>query len=475
MIGRHIPERKTVMAIETRGVQIEQLLTQVRGVVVTPRDGAYDEARQIYNRMIDRRPEVILYCADEADVIAGLRFAREHDLALSVRSGGHSVPGFSVNDGGVVLDLSPMHNVHIDPGHSVATVGGGATWADVDHAAWPFGLVTPGGVISSTGVAGLGLGGGFGHLSRRFGLVVDNMRSADVVTADGQLVHASEHENADLFWALRGGGGNFGIVTRLELQLHHIPGLYGGPVFFPVSECGHILRFYRDFVAEAPRELGIFFAFVVAPAAPFVPEALHGHTACALVVSWTGAPERAEEMIRPVREAGTVALDLAGPISYPALNSLFDALHPHGHQHYWKADFVQELDNDVIAVHEQFGPTIPNTMSIGHIYPMNGAIQDVASDATAFSYRDVNFVHVIGGVDPDPAKMPERREWARNYWSALHPHSTKGAYVNFMMEEGEDRIRATYRDNYPRLTEVKRIWDPENVFRQNQNIPPAGS
>ena len=460
------------MAIETRGVQIEQLLAQVRGTVVTPQDDAYDEARQIYNRMIDRRPEIILYCADEADVIAGLRFGREHGLPLSVRSGGHSVPGFSVNDGGIVLDLSPMHNVHIDPARSVATVGGGATWGDVDHAAWPFGLVTPGGVISSTGVAGLGLGGGFGHLSRRFGLVVDNMLSADVVTAEGELVHASDQENADLFWALRGGGGNFGIVTRLELQLHAIPGVYGGPIFFPVSECGQILRFYRDFVADAPRELGIFFAFVVAPAAPFVPEALHGHTACALVVSWTGDPDRAEEMIRPVREAGTVALDLAGPISYPALNSLFDGLHPHGDQHYWKADFVETMTDDVIAVHETFGPTIPNTPSIAHIYPMNGAIHDVAPDATAFSYRDVNFVHVIGGVDTDPATMPERREWARAYWSALHPYSAKGAYVNFMMEEGDDRIRATYRDNYPRLARIKAGWDPENVFHLNQNIPP---
>jgi FAD/FMN-containing dehydrogenase len=461
------------MALETREVHVEQLLEQVRGMVVTPRDAAYDDARQVYNRMIDRHPEVILYCADEADVIAGLRFAKEHGLPLSVRSGGHSVPGFSVNDGGIVLDLSPMHNVHIDPARSVASVGGGATWGDVDHAAWPFGLVTPGGVISSTGVAGLGLGGGFGHLSRRFGLVVDNILSADVVTAAGKLVHASEEENADLFWALRGGGGNFGIVTRLELRLHSIPGVYGGPIFFPVSECRQILRFYRDFVATAPRELGIFFAFVVAPPAPFVPEALHGHTACALVVSWTGDPERAEETIRPVREAGTVALDLAGPIPYPALNSLFDGLHPHGDQHYWKADFVQALDDDVIAVHEQFGPTIPNTPSITHIYPMNGAIHDVPADATAFSYRDVNFVHVIGGVDSDPANMPERRDWARAYWSALHPHSAKGAYVNFMMEEGDDRIRATYRDNYPRLARIKTEWDPENVFRLNQNIAPA--
>lgn len=460
------------MAIEAREVQIEQLIAQVRGNVVTSEDDAYQEACHIYNRNIDRHPAVFLYCANEADVITGLRFAKEHDLPLSIRSGGHSIPGFSVNDDGIVLDLSPMHNVHIDQVNLVADVGGGATWGDVDHAAWAFGLVTPGGIISTTGVAGLGLGGGFGHLSRRFGLVVDNMVSADVVTAEGELVHASEEENADLFWALRGGGGNFGIVTRLKLRLHKIPGLYGGPIFYPVSESENILRFYRDFIADAPRELSAFFLYSVAPAAPFVPEALHGHTACAIVVSWIGDPQLAEEMVRPIREAGKVALDLAGPIPYPALNSMFDDLHPPGDQHYWKADFVPEMTDDVIATHVRFGPTIANSISITHIYPMNGAIQDVPPDATAFSYRDVNFIHIIGGVDADPAQFATRREWARNYWSALHPFSAQGAYVNFMMEEGDDRIRATYRGNYQRLAQVKGKWDPENVFHLNQNITP---
>ncbi len=463
------------MATQTIGARYEELAAQVRGEIIGPDDGAYDEARSLYNAMIDHRPALIVRCTDAADVRAGLRFAREHDLPLSIRSGGHSVPGFSVNDGGMVLDLSPMHGVRIDPARRVASVGGGATWADVDHAAWPFGLVTPGGVISTTGVAGLGLGGGFGHLSRRFGLVVDNIRSADVVTADGDFVHASAEENADLFWALRGGGGNFGIVTHLELAMHSIPGIYGGPIFFPVGEAGQVMRFYRDFVVEAPRELGIFFAFATIPGASFVPEHLRGQTACALVVAWTGDPARADEVMRPVREAGTVLVDVARATTYPALNGMFDAAHPPGHHHYWKADFMPGLNDDVVAVHERYGQDFPNPMSIAHIYPMNGAIHDVPSDATAFSYRDVTFVHVIGGVDPDPAKMPERIEWAQAYWSALHPYSAKGAYVNFLMEEGEDRIRATYRDNYPRLVRVKRDWDPANIFRQNQNIPPAGS
>jgi FAD/FMN-containing dehydrogenase len=471
------------MATQTTGIhdgqleehQYEQLTAQVRGTIIRPNDEAYEEARHVYNEMIDRRPALILRAADAADVMAGLRFARENDLPLSVRSGGHNVAGFSVNDGGMVLDLSPMRGVRVDPARSVASVGGGATWGDVDHAAWPFGLVTPGGVISTTGVAGLGLGGGFGHLSRRFGLVVDNIRSIDVVTANGEFVQASADRNADLFWALRGGGGNFGIVTHLELQMHAIPGVYAGPIFFPIAEAGQILRFYRDFVAEAPRELGIFFAFAAIPGAPFVPEHLRGQTAATLVVAWTGDPDRAEDILRPVRAAGTVLVDVARPTTYPALNRMFDAAHPFGHHHYWKADFVTAMDDDVIAIHERFGPDFPNPMSIAHIYPMNGAIHDVASDATAFSYRDVNFVHVIGGVDPDPAMMPERIEWARSYWSALHPHSARGAYVNFLMEEGDDRIRATYRDNYPRLAQVKQRWDPHNVFRLNQNIPPARS
>jgi FAD/FMN-containing dehydrogenase len=294
------------------------------------------------------------------------------------------------------------------------------------------------------------------------------------VTADGQFVRASADENPDLFWALRGGGGNFGIVTRFELALHPVTEVYGGPIFYPFSEAGKILRFYRDFIVDAPRELSVFFAMLVAPAAPFVPEALHGHTACALVVAYTGPAERAEEMVRPVREAGTVALDLAGPIPYPALNSMFDALHPPGDLHYWKADFVDELTDEVIAEHERYGADIPNPSSIMHIYPMNGAVQDVPSDATAFSYRDVNFIHIIGGVDSDPAMVPARRDWARAYWSALHTHSAKGAYVNFLMDEGSERIQATYRDNFPRLREIKSRWDPDNIFRTNQNIPPKG-
>ena len=454
---------------------LDTLARNSRGTIVTPNHPAYDDARLVYNQDIDRHPAVILMCRDEADVVAGITYARERGLDVSIRGGRHNVAGFGTNDGGVVLDLRQMNSVHIDPKTKIAWVGGGATWGDVDHAAWAFGLATPGGVVSTTGVAGLGLGGGFGHLTRRFGLVVDNIRSMDVVTAGGRLVRASEDENADLFWALRGGGGNFGVVTRFELQLHEVPAVYGGPLFYPAHVAGDVLRFYRDFIADAPRELSAFFGFHEAPPAPFVPEPLVGHKACAIVVAWTGPAEEAEAAVKPIREAGPVALDLAGPIPYPALNSMFDDLLPHGLHHYWKADFVNELTDAAIDVHIERGPEVPNFLSLMHLYPLNGAVQDVAPDATAFAHRDAKFAHIIAGIDSDGANLPAHREWVRDYWSALHPHSSEAAYVNFMMDEGEDRIRATYGDNYERLAEIKAEWDPTNLFHLNQNIAPAAS
>lgn len=464
------------MATPTVGTQspsIESLTQQARGELVQPGDDGYEDARRVYNQNIDRSPSLVFMCADTADVIAGVNYARQQGLDLSIRGGRHNVAGFGTNDGGVVLDLRHMNNVHVDPEQKVAWVGGGATWGDVDHAAWPFGLATPGGILSTTGVGGLGLGGGFGHLTRRFGLVADNFRSLDVVTAEGTLVHASADENPDLFWALRGGGGNFGVVTRFELQLHEVPAVYGGPIFYPVTECKKVLRFYRDFIASAPRELSAFFAFHIAPPAPFVPEHLHGHTACAIVVAYTGPAENAEEAVRPIREAGMVALDLAGPIPYPALNSLFDDLLPHGLHHYWKADFVEELTDEAIDIHAQHGPDVPNFMSLMHLYPLDGAVHDVDAADTAFRHRNVKFAHIIAGIDSHGANLPQHRDWVRSYWSALHPHSSEAGYVNFLMDEGQERIKATYGENYDRLTEIKAKWDPTNLFHMNQNIRPA--
>ena len=461
----------------TRGalsdVAVQRLAAAVRGDLILPGDPDYDAARRVYNGMIDRRPGLIVRCADAADVMAAVDVAREHDLALSVRGGGHNVTGFAVNDGGLVVDLSRMRGVRVDPRRRTARAEGGCTWGDVDHATHAFGLATPGGILATTGVGGLTLGGGFGYLTRRHGLSCDNLLAADVVTADGRLVTASTEEHPDLFWALRGGGGNFGVVTSFEFRLHPVSTVYGGPVFYPVAQSGAILRFYRDFIAQAPPELSAFFGYHIAPPAPFVPDHLYGHAVCAIVTCYTGPLDQAEQAVEPIRAAGPVALDLMGPMPYPALNGMFDALLPPGLQHYWKADFVAELTEAAIAVHTEHGPRVPNFQSLMHLYPLDGAVRQVAWDTTAFSHRDVRFVHIVAGIDTDPANMPAHTAWVRDYWAALHPHSAGGAYVNFLMDEGEDRVKATYRENYARLARVKRRYDPNNLFRLNQNIRPT--
>lgn len=453
--------------------QISSLASSVRGATIQPGDDQYEAARHVYNAMIDRRPRAIVQAADAADVITAVTFAREQGIYPSIRGGGHNVVGFSTNDDGLVIDLSAMKNVFVDPKKKTARVMGGATWGDFDHAAHPFGLAAPGGIISTTGVSGLTLGGGVGYLTRQYGLSSDNVISADLVTADGRFVTASENENPDLFWAIRGGGGNFGVVTSWEFKLHPVGMVYGGPIFFPVDKGPEILAFFREFIETAPPEMSGFFGYHIAPPAPFVPEHLHGVTACALVMCYTGPVEKGEEAMRAVRAAGPVALDLCGPIPFPALNSMFDALLPFGLQHYWKADFDREISDAAIAIHNEYGPQVPNFLSLMHIYPVNGAVQEKGNGDTAYGYRDAKFVHIIVGIDTDPANMPAHTSWVRNYWDALHPYSAGGNYVNFLMDEGQDRIKASYRDNYPRLAEIKRTWDPNNLFRQNQNIKPA--
>jgi FAD binding domain/Berberine and berberine like len=452
----------------------EQLSASLRGDLIGPADRGYDEARRVYNGMIDRRPAAIIRAADAADVIAGVNLAREEGLDVSVRGGGHSVPGFGTNDGGIVIDLSAMRGIRVDPERRTARAEGGATWGDLDHATHAFGLATTGGIISTTGVAGLTLGGGIGHLARGHGLSCDNLISADVVTADGQLVTASEDQNADLFWALRGGGGNFGAVTSLEFRLHPVGEIYGGPIFYPVDRAGDVMRFYREFIAQAPEELGAFFAFQIAPPLPFIPEERHGETMCLIVACWTGPVEEGEQAVAPLLDAAPVVAQHVGPMPYPALNSAFDALLPKGLQHYWKADFVRELTDGAIAAHVEHGPRVPCVESTMHMYPINGASNRVPSDATAFAYRDAQFACVIAGMWPDPADNERNTAWVRDYWQAIHPHSELGGYVNFMAGDDQDRIRDNYRGNYDRLAEVKRRYDGENLFRMNQNIEPAG-
>jgi FAD/FMN-containing dehydrogenase len=454
--------------------QLAGLISSIRGTVTQPADANYDMIRTVYNAMIDKHPALIVRCANVADVIHAVNFARTNDLLLAVRGGGHNVAGLSTCDGGLVIDLSEMSGVRVDPERRTAWVEGGATWGQVDHATHAFGLATPSGIISTTGVAGLTLGGGFGHLSRHYGLSCDNLLSADIVTADGQFRTVSADKHPDLFWALRGGGGNFGVVTSFEFRLHPVSMVYGGPIFYPVEKAENLLRFYRDYMRQAPIELSAFFSFHQGPPAPFIPEHLHFVPMVAIVVCYSGDdPAQGEELVRPLRQVAEPAVDLVGMIPYPALNSMFDAIYCPGLQHYWKTDYEPRLLDPAIKVHSEYGPQVPSLQSTMHLYPQTGAIQQVGRHETAYGHRDVEYVHNIVAIDADPANMPRNMAWMRGYAEALQPYSAAGGYVNFLMaDEGQDRVKATYGDNYDRLVDVKTTYDPTNLFRVNQNIKP---
>jgi hypothetical protein len=444
------------------------------GELIGPEDPGYDEARTVYNAMIDRRPSVIARCLNTDDVTETIAFARRHELLLAVRGGGHNGAGLGVCDDGVVLDLSGLKSIEIDPGARTVRVGGGCTWGEVDAATHEHGLAVPTGIISSTGVGGLTLGGGIGYLSRNHGLTIDNLLEAEVVLADGTLARASADENPDLFWALRGGGGNFGVVTSFQFQAHPVSQVLAGPTFWPLEQTEEVMRWYREFITQQPRELSGFFALMTVPPADFLPAELHMHKVCAVMWCYTGDPSKADELFAPVREVGTPLLHGVGPMPFPALQSLFDGLYSPGLQWYWRADFVSELSDPAIEKHAEFGRALPTLHSSMHMYPIDGAVQDVGAGDTAFSYRDTDFAEVIIGVDPDPANADAIRDWTVDYWDATHPYSAGGAYVNFMMDEGQERVRASYRGNYDRLASAKRAYDPQNVFRVNQNIHPSG-
>ena len=457
------------MSVQT----IEGLRESVQGEVIGPSDQTYDEARKVFNAMIDRRPAFVVRCSGTADVIAAVNFARENELDLAVRGGGHSVPGFGTADDALVIDLSGMRDVQVDPERRTANAQGGATWGIFNDATHAHGLATTGGVVSTTGVGGLTLGGGIGYLARGHGLSCDNLVSVEVVTADGRALTASEQENDDLFWALRGGGGNFGVVTSFEFRLHPVKDVYGGPLFFDVKDAGHVLRAYREFIVDAPEQFGGFPAWQIAPPLPFIPEERHGETMLAFVACWAGPIEDGEKALKPLRDAAPVVAEHVGAMPYPALNSAFDALYPPGGlQHYWKANFVKELTDDAIDAHLEHGPRVPVVNSTVHIYPVNGACNRVASDATAFAYRDATFATVIAGMWPDPAENDANIAWVRDYYDATAPLSEEGGYINFMSGDDQDRIRSNYRGNYDRLVEVKRTYDPDNLFHLNQNIRP---
>ncbi|MEP6526902.1 MAG: FAD-binding oxidoreductase, partial [Nocardioidaceae bacterium] len=433
----------------------------------------YDVARRVYNAMIDRRPRVIVRPANTGDVMMAVSFARDNDLPVATRGGSHSVPGFGTCDDGVVVDLSSRRGVRIDPLTQTARAEGGATWGDFNAATYPFGLATTGGIISTTGVGGLTLGGGIGYLARGLGLSCDNLISADVVTADGTMHVASETDNEDLLWAIRGGGGNFGVVTSLEYRLHPVKDIYGGPMFFELEHARDVLQFFREYIVDAPEELGAFPAFQIAPPLPFIPEDRHGEPFVAMVACWAGPLEEGERALQPFHDVAPVLAEHVGPMPYPALNSAFDGLVPPGLQHYWKANFNRELTDGAIEAHLEHGPKLPVVNSTVHIYPINGACHRVPNDATAFAYRDATFATVIAGMWPDPHENEANTEWVRDYYDATAPHSEGGGYVNFMAGDDQDRIRDNYKGNYDRLASLKRQYDPENVFRFNQNIKPA--
>jgi FAD/FMN-containing dehydrogenase len=456
------------------GPTVEELRESARGEVITANDAGYDEARAVYNGMIDRRPRVVVRCMDAGDVMAAVDFARESGLDLSVRGGSHSVPGFGTNDDGVVIDLSPMKGIRVDPTARTVRAEGGCTWGDFNHATYAFGLATTGGVVSTTGIAGLTLGGGIGYLSRGLGLSLDNLLSADVVTADGRFLVASNKTNEDLFWALRGGGGNFGVVTSFEYQLQPVKDIFAGIFFFPLEHTRNVLEFYRDYIETAPEEMGTFPAFQIAPPLPFVPESEVGKTFCAMVSCWAGPLDKGEKALEPIRTAAPTVAEMVSPMPYPALNSAFDPLLPPGLQHYWKAAFASELTDGAIEAHLEHGPKVPVVNSTMHIYPINGACNRVSSDATAFAYRDAKFATVIAGMWPEPADNDKNIKWVTDYYKALAPHSEAGGYVNFMAGDDQGRVRDNYKDNYSRLASIKKQYDPGNLFHENQNIKPAG-
>jgi FAD/FMN-containing dehydrogenase len=424
--------------------------------------------------MINRRPMAVARCADAGDVIAAIRFAREHELTISVRGGGHNAGGLGVWDNALGIDLSAMRGVHVDPAAKTVRAEGGCVWGDVDHATGAFGLATPSGILSTTGVGGLTLGGGIGYLARRFGLTIDNLLAADVVLADGSFVTANTDTHPDLFWALRGGGGNFGVVTSFQFRCHDVGNVVAGPVLYDLADTAEVMRWYRELQPSLPEELNGWFGLLTVPPGPPFPEPLWLRKACGIVWSYTGPPERADEVLAPVRGFGSPLLDGIQSMPYPALQGAFDALYPPGLQWYWRADFFREISDPAIDVHMEFGERLPTPHSTMHLYPIDGAVHRVAADATAFAYRDAGWAGVIVGVDPDPGNAAKIKDWAIRYWEALHPTSAGGAYVNFMMDEGTDRVRASYGRNYDRLARVKASYDPDNFFRINQNIRPAG-
>jgi FAD/FMN-containing dehydrogenase len=446
------------------------LKKNLHGKLILPSDADYDTVRKVYNGMIDKHPAMFAQCADVQDVITCVNYARENNILLAVRGGGHNAGGLGIADNALVIDLSPMKEIKTDTASKTVKVQGGCLLKEMDAATHEVGMTVPAGIFGTTGVAGLTLGGGLGYMTRQYGLSIDNLLEAEVVLANGSVVKASSTENADLFWALRGGGGNFGVVVSFVFKLRPAHTVYGGPMLWHISDTKEMMKWYHNFISNAPDSVyGFFATLTVPPAAPF-PEHLHLKKMCGIVWCYTGDMDKAEEVFKPIRSFKAPALDFVGPIPVPALQTLFDGLYPPGLQWYWKADYVKGLPEKAIDIHVKYGNELPTPLSSMHMYPVNGAASRVGKNDTAWNYRDADYAVVIVGIDGDVSNKDKIIKWARDYWDDHHIYSAGGAYINFMMDEGEDRIKATYGDNYEKLTAIKAKYDPNNLFRVNQNI-----
>ena len=461
--------------LATATTDLERLRDSIRGPVLGPDDDGYDAARAIWNGAIDRRPACIARCTGVADVAAAVRIARERDLVVAVRSGGHGVGGHALCDGGLVIDLSPMKGIRVDPAARTARAEAGVLWGELDRETQLHGLATVGGIVTHTGVAGLTLGGGIGWLMRKHGATVDNLLSADLVTAEGELLRASADENPELFWGLRGGGGNFGVVTSFEYRLHPVgPIVLAGPIFHPLEDAREVLAFYRDFIATAPEELTTIFNLRMAPPLPFLPEDVHGKPIVMVGACYAGAPEDGAEVVRPLKAFGTPIVDRLEPKPYTALQSMFDPAVPHGWHYAWKSVELPPLTDgaiDTLVAHASV-QTSPKSYCI--VFQLGGAVARAGAGETAFSQRDAAHNVNINAVWTEDDREGEMHiAWAREFFSALRPHAGERVYVNFLGDEGPERVRQAYgHRQYERLVELKRAYDPANVFRLNQNIEP---
>jgi len=455
------------------GGAVDELDASFRGELVRPGDAGYHEHRKVWNGSIDRSPGLIARCTGVADVRAAVRFARERDLLVAVRGGGHSFPGLSVCDGGMLIDLGPMKGIRVDPEAGTVRAQAGVLLGELDRETQEFGLAVPSGIVTHTGVAGLTLGGGLGWIMRKYGLTIDQLKSVDMITADGEFVKASDDENADLFWGVRGGGGNFGIVTDFEFRLNPLgPYVVAGPVFWPMQDAPEVLRFYRDWIADCPDELMTIVVQRKAPALPAVPPDLVGKPVIAVTACYAGPIDDGERVVRPLKEFGSPVLDLCRPKPYLAHQKMFDPSFPHGWSYYVRACDVAELNDDVIDIVAEHGRRITSPISSIALWQMGGAVARVDDGATAFNGRQAGFTFNINGNSMTADGFDAERQWARDYWSALAPHHTS-VYVNFLMEEGEERVRQAYgADKYDQLKTLKRRFDPTNFFRLNQNIKP---